>query len=299
MGQPDDGCLVDAGLHQLRDEHVGEMGVGQRFAAAGLGRIVPAAVVAEQKLVAEAGVEDVVDQVDVPVVLGIADGIELDPGAAAGDGEVQRAVRLKLGVDGDETRRVVAGGLDDVELVHDDPALDRVAADDGIGLTRRRGSGAQDARLEIGDALVAGAELDPAGTHARLLDLVGQLGQHPVAQGFLAGLRHPLRDPRFAVVAGGHDDRQAGGLGDRAVDIGPPSHPAGRALDESRDPARLDALDLGRHQAHDIGRIGLGVARLGGRAQVDEDVLVRQDHAQLIARPGPERGVEFWHRKCR
>ena len=84
--------------------------------------------------------------------------------------------------------------------------------------------------------------------------------------------------------------------GNRAVDIGPPPDAAGRALDQRRDAERLDALDLRRHQAHDIGRLGLGVARLVGGAQIDEDVLVRQDHAQPIARHGAECGDELGHR---
>jgi hypothetical protein len=57
MRQHCDRGFVDAALTELRQEDLGEIRVGLRRAAAGLGGIEPAAVLAEQNLPAESGVE--------------------------------------------------------------------------------------------------------------------------------------------------------------------------------------------------------------------------------------------------
>jgi hypothetical protein len=54
-------------------------------------------------------------------------------------------------------------------------------------------------------------------------------------------------------------------------------------------------LDLGAHQRDDVGRIGLGVAGLVPRPQVDEDVLVRKDHPELVGTDRPEGGHDAGH----
>jgi hypothetical protein len=51
----------------------------------------------------------------------------------------------------------------------------------------------------------------------------------------------------------------------------------------------------GRHQAHHVRRVGLGIAGLVGRAQIDEDMLVGKNHAELIAGHGAERGDQCGH----
>ena len=92
------------------------------------------------------------------------------------------------------------------------------------------------------------------------------------------------RHPGLAIDAGRHHDRKVRRLRDRAVDIGAAADADGRAFDQRGETERLDALDLGRHQRDDVRGIGLGIAGLVPGAQVDEDVLVRQDRPKLARR---------------
>ena len=165
--------------------------------------------------------------------------------------------------------------------------------DDRVGLPPRSRCRAKNTRLEIGDAVVAGAEFDPRGANAGRFDLVGQLGEHPVAKRLFACVRDPGRYPGLPVIARRNDDRKRGRLGDGAVDVGSSSNATGGTLDQCRDAKRLDALDFGRHHADDVGRVGLGVAWLIGRPQINENVLMRQDHAELVAGPWTKGRVQF------
>src|SRR5690606_7999788 len=95
--------------------------------------------------------------------------VVLDPGAALGDGAVEAEIRLLLRVNGDEPFGGVALLLDDRELVEHDASPDRMAADRRIGPRTGARGGAQDTLLERRDAVVPGAELDPAGAEVSLV----------------------------------------------------------------------------------------------------------------------------------
>jgi hypothetical protein len=95
--------------------------------------------------------------------------------------------------------------------------------------------------------------------------------------------------PRLPIDAGWHHDGKVRRLRDRAVDIGAAADADRRAFQQRREAERLDALDLGRHQRDNIRCIGLGIAKLVPCAQVDEDVLMRQDRPKLVGAPRPER----------
>jgi hypothetical protein len=174
-----------------------------------------------------------VDILDVRLVLApAADAVIFDPRPAPRDREVHGEVFLGLGVDRDEPLRRVAGLLDDIELVHDDPALDGVAADDRAGRLAGARRRAQDLRLDIRDAVVAGADLDPAGPHAGRFDLALQLAGHPLGEAILRPFVPERRHPRLAIDAGRHDDREPGRLRNRPVEIGAPADADGRAFDQ-------------------------------------------------------------------
>ena len=60
-------------------------------------------------------------------------------------------------------------------------------------------------------------------------------------------------------------------------------------------PSALDPLDLGNHQRDHVGGVGLGVAGRVGGAEIDEDVLVGKDHAELVGPLRSEGGDQFRH----
>ena len=143
--------------------------------------------------------------------------------------------------------------------------------------------------------VIAGAELDPARLDAGARDLVAELAEHPVVQGILAGLVRPGGNPRLAIDPGRDDQREPGRRRHGTVDIGAPPDADGAAFDDGRDARRPGALDLGAHERGDRGGIGLGVARLVPRPQVDEDVFVRQQHAKLVGTPWSQRRHDASH----
>ena len=244
---------------------------------------------AEEELRAAAGFQHLDDQRCQFVVIDPADIVIFDPGAALGHGEVEAEILLGLGVDGNEAVGATTLRGDDVELVHHHAALDGMAADHGAGRDRGAHRGAEDLFLERRHAIVPGRELDPAGLVVGLVETLGQLAQHP---GFELGLARgldPFGDPRLAVIAGGDHDRKIGGERHSEIEIGAAADAARRAFDKGGDAERLDALDLGRHQRDHIGSIRLRVAGLIGRPQIDEHMLMRQDHAELLAGERAER----------
>ena len=206
-------------------------------------------------------------------------------------------VRLSLGVDPDESVRRDTRCFDDVELIAHDAALDRVAPDDAIGLLRGPGRRAQDLGLAGGEAIVAGAELDPSSLHACARDLVAELAEHPVVQLVLAGIVGPSRDPGLTIDPGRDDEREPGRSRYGTVDVGSAPHADRAALDDRRDTRGLSARDLRPHERDHCGGIGLGVARLVPRPQVDEDVFVRQEHAKLVGTLRSERRHDASHRE--
>src|SRR5688572_21020551 len=105
------------------------MGVGFGNAAARFGGIVPTAVMAQEQLRAETGVEDASNTIHVPGVVEAvaADGVVLDPGAAAGHLQVEIKIRFVLCVDPDKALGRVPRLLYNVELVAHHLPTDRMA----------------------------------------------------------------------------------------------------------------------------------------------------------------------------
>src|SRR5450759_442599 len=244
MRQPRQRRLVDAPLPELGPQHHAQMRIGSRHPAARLCRVEPAEIVADQQLAAAPRRQHVLDQRDDPGIFGPSHMVVFDPGAAFGDREVEPEVSLLLSVDRNEAFGPPALGLDDVELLHHHPALDRVAADHRARRARCPCGRPQDLRLERRDAVIAGTELDPARPVVGLVETLGQLAQHPGFEFDFAGRAHPLRDPWLAVVAGGHDDRELRLSRYREVQVGPPSHTPGGTLDQRSDAERIKTLGV-------------------------------------------------------
>ena len=113
MREPAHGALVDTGFTQARQERLNQVSERLGCAALGLGRIVPAAVLAQQQLPAIPGVEHTPDALDVLCIVPRPDIVIFDPGATPGHLEVQREVGLGLRMNPDVAGRRVAGLLDD------------------------------------------------------------------------------------------------------------------------------------------------------------------------------------------
>ncbi len=170
-----------------------------------------------------------------------------------------------------------------------------MAADHRICRRRGGNGGAQDTRLKFGNAVVTRRDLDPAGAERRLVEMLGEFAQHPLAEFLLARLCDPFRNPRLAVIAGGNDDGKIRGLRDRKIEIGAAADAAGGALDQRGDAERLDLLDFRRHQPDNIRRLALRITWLIRRPEIDEDVFMRQDHAEFFARQRTQRCVKMRH----
>ena len=133
MGQLPDGIIIHAGLVQFGEEDLVKVGVGFGFAAARLGRIVPAPVMAEHQVIAEADIQHHLDALNVIRVAHLpADAVVFDPRAVPGDFGVQIEVCFILRVNPDVALQRISGLFDDTELIFHHPAPDRVAADDGV-----------------------------------------------------------------------------------------------------------------------------------------------------------------------
>ena len=118
-----------------------------------------------------------------------ADRIIFQPAAACGHFQVQRKVRLCLGVNPDKTVGGIACRFDNVQLIAHNAPADGMAADycagDGTGF----GRSAQNLRFTGRDAIVASADLDPGSLHTTLLNFASQFAKQPLGQG---GFRRAL-----------------------------------------------------------------------------------------------------------
>ncbi|WP_296577814.1 hypothetical protein [Phreatobacter sp.] len=120
-------------MAKQRHHHVGHMRVGALAAAAGLGRIVPADVVADQQVVRVPRLQGPQDQA-LDLLVGVAgDVVVFGPGAARHRRVVKAEVGRLLGMNPDEAARRVALVLDDVHRLQRDPAAHGVAADCAAG----------------------------------------------------------------------------------------------------------------------------------------------------------------------
>src|SRR5262249_32319816 len=159
---------------QLREKNAAQVGERAGSAASRLGRIEPTAVLAEEYLVNETGVEGAVDERDEGGVgAGFADAVVFEPGAPAGRGAMAGEIGFGVRVDPDEASGRTAGRLHDVELGDCDLTADRVAADGGAGCRAGRRRCAQHLRFGDRQTLVARADLDPSGLDTAVFDLPG------------------------------------------------------------------------------------------------------------------------------
>ena len=225
-----------------------------------------------------------------------ADGVIFQPAAAAPHLQVQIKVRFGLCVNPDKAAGRVAGGFEDVQLVAYHASSNRVAADHRLRPAARSRSGAQNLGFAGGQAVVAGAELDPGCLHAALFDLPRQFAEHPVRQRLLACRVRPVWNPRLAINACRHDDRKTSGPRDSGDNIGAAAHAHRRAFDQCRHTGCGHAFEFRRHHRRHIGSLRIAPACLLNRPQVYKDMLVRQDHAQLPSGIGAERRDQVCHR---
>jgi hypothetical protein len=204
----------------------------------------------------------------------VSDPIILDPRAASGDLQVGGNVGIGTGMDPDEALAGIASRFDNGDLLAHNLAADGVTRNHRPACSCGSRRGAQDLGFAGGQAVVAGTEFDEASLHATLRDCALQFATHPVAERILTRGLRPAWHPRFTIDASGNHQRHAGCRGQSSQNIGTASHAERCTLHDRSDTDCTRTLDLRGHQMHDLRNVCLGVARLIGGAEVDEDVLV-------------------------
>ncbi len=202
---------------------------------------------------------------------------------------MQRHIRFGLGVNPDKPRRRIPVRLDQIQLVAHDSSANRVAADDRAGRRANACRRRQYLTLTVGHAIVARAYLDPRRGHARRVDALGQLAQHPRFQFIDARRVDPRRHPRLAIHPRRQHDREAHRTRDGEVDVGPPPHAHRCTLDQRGDALRRDLGKFRGHHRNHLLRRRQPIARRRNRPQVHKEMFMRQDHAQFVRRAWSQR----------
>jgi len=152
-----DGGFIYLSSTQFIQEGFADIREGLRRATLRFGRIVPPAIMAQQQMISQTGIQHILNTLDEKLV-GTAfssDGIIFDPCSTTGYLQMQIKVRFILSVDPDKTFWRVSRCFDDVELIQHYAASYGVAANNGICDRTGSGRSSQDFGLTLAEAIVA------------------------------------------------------------------------------------------------------------------------------------------------